>query len=289
MVNELEKDRRQLLEELSKLRKSLDWYKRTYEERSLAAIIYERLFKKRNNLLLPGIIKINKTGTLFSGKILCVIANHNYSKNAGLLRNSLLQYYDTLIIDSGSDSPPKDSLQLENVYYTGLLNKAYSIAIENNYQYLLFICSDVLINRKNTRKMFERLSNIDLSKIGVYSASSKGNSYSFCNNQSSGNLREVPFVEGFMFLCDITILDHLCPIDRQKNLYGWGLDIAKSFYAKEKNKLCVIDDMVEVEHLAGTGYSRETAEVEMTSWISSLNNDSLTSFYRNVLNLIKTK
>ncbi len=283
-----EKERTKFLEELSGLRKSIEWYKQTYEERSLAGIIYDRISKKYGKYIHQPKIKINKTHSLLSGKILCIIANHNYSNNASSLHQLFSNYYDSAIIDSGSDSPPKKSLKLENIYYSGLLNQAYSIAKYKDYKYLLFICSDVEITSDEALKMFNRLSTIDLSKIGLYSPSSTGLSHKFCKKQTSNNLREVPFAEGFIFLCDMEILDHICPIDTKKNLYGWGIDIIQSFYAKEKNKLCVVDDNVEVNHLAGTGYSREIAKIEMLSWIKSLSNESLFTFFENATELVES-
>lgn len=281
-----EQEKNKLLEENITLRKALEWYKNTYEKRSLPGIIYERVFKKLTTFFKQEKVKVNKTRSVLSGKILCTIVNHNYSQNAETLNRVLNPCFDTLIIDSGSDVPPKNSLKLENIYYSALLNKAYSIAKENKYSYLLFLCSDVIVTKNNAVKMFERLSNIDLSKIGLYAPASQGNSYPFCNRKTGDNLREVPFIEGFMFLCDIAILDTLCPINTQLNLYGWGLDLAKAFYAKANNKLCVIDDAIEVEHLAGTGYSRDIAKTEMAIWIKSLNDEKLTVFFENSLNII---
>jgi len=280
-----EEEKNKLLEEISSLKKSIEWYKQTYEERSLAGITYDRISKKFTH---NPKIKINKTHSSLSGKVLCIIANHNYSKNASLLHQLFSNYYDCAILDSGSDSPPKKSLKLKNIYYSGLLNQAYSIAKEENYKYLLFICSDVEVASDEAVKTFNRLSSIDLNKIGVYSPASTGLSHKFCKKQSSSNLREVPFAEGFIFLCDMEILDHICPIDTQKNLYGWGIDIVQSFYAKEKNKLCVVDDNVEVNHLAGTGYSREIAKIEMRSWIMSLGNESLITFFKNATELVES-
>jgi hypothetical protein len=280
------KSKQELEQEIVTLTKSLEWYKNTYEKRSLLSIGLDRIKKKYFNRAAKLRVKIKKTSSSLSGKIICIIVNHNYSNNSTALHNSLSKCFDSLIIDSGSDHPPKNALKLENVYYSGLLNKAYEIAKENNYNYLLFVCSDVLILDKEAEKLFTRLSNTDLNKIGIYSPSSKGLSHNFCKKYEGNGLREVPFVEGFIFLADVSVLDPLCPINTSINQFGWGLDIAKSFFAKQKNKLCVIDDAVEVEHLAGTGYSREMAKTEMKSWINSLKNDELLNFYNNSISTV---
>src|ERR1700722_7680947 len=194
------KSKQDLEQEIVNLTKSLEWYKNTYEKRSLLGIGLDRIKKKYLNRPAKLRVNIKKTSSSLSGKIICVIANHNYSNNSTALHSSLSKYFVSVIVDSGSVNPPKNTLKLENVYNSGLLNKAYEISKDRNYQYLLFICSDVIITAPEALKMFDRLSTIDLGKIGVYSPSSKGLSHHFCKKQPNGNLREVPFTEGFMFL-----------------------------------------------------------------------------------------
>lgn len=299
MQKDKNKDRQELLREISNLKQQLLWYKRTYEERSLLGIIYERLIKKKPNTItkrnirlwtgLKKRIKINKSisNVLLPRRILCVIVNHNHSDNAAKLYDELVNYFDSIIIDSGSDEPPRHSVRLPNIFYSGLLNEAYSIAKNNGYEYLLFICSDVIIKPAEAQKMHERLREIDFTKTGIYSPASKGGGHFFCKKQPTEGLRIVPFVEGFLFLCDLDILDQLCPIDTKENLYGWGLDIAKGFFARANKKVCLVDDNVEVEHLKGTGYSRETAELEMLSWIKTLHNTELALFFEEQLSYIR--
>jgi hypothetical protein len=135
--------------------------------------------------------------------------------------------------------------------------------------------------------MRNSLLQIDFDKVGVYSPSSRGGSHYFCQRQKSNGLRMVPFVEGFIFICDMKILDHFCPVNTERNLYGWGLDIAKGYFSKREGKVCVIDDTVEVEHLPGTGYSRELAEYEMLEWIKTLNEQEILVFFEEQLKLLK--
>jgi hypothetical protein len=298
-TQDIDKEREELLQEISKLKQQLLWYKRTYEERSLLGVIFERLFGKKRSESSP----INrKPRAKFSQKVriykssgsefvplqvLCSIVNHNHSENAVALFNTLMPYFDTVILDSGSGKPPANSVKLSNIYYSGLLNEAHSIAKVKGYKYLLFICSDVIIKAEEADKLYQRLKELDYDRVGVYSPASKGGGHFFCKRSPLDGLRIVPFVEGFIFLCDIKVLDKICPIDTKENLYGWGLDIAKGYFSKKMGKVCLIDDSIEVEHLAGTGYSRETAEYEMLSWVRSLNNDEMVAFFEEQVTSIK--
>lgn len=296
---DLTKDREEMLKEISALKQQLLWYKRTYEQRSLLGIAYERIFGrkksvafKRKRKLWTGFnrkIKINTANgsAPIPRKVLCSIVNHNHSENAISLYDILAQYFDLVLLDSGSTMPPANSVRYPNIYYSGLLNEAYSIAKKNGYEYLLFVCSDVIIKESEARKLYARLNELDYDKVGVYSPASKGGGHFFCKKSSSGGLRVVPFVEGFLFLCDISLLDNFCPINTKENLYGWGLDIAKGFFSKKHGKLCLIDDDIEVEHLEGTGYSRETAEYEMLSWMKSLKDGEMISFFEEQVTSLK--
>lgn len=295
-LNDFEKEKKELLLQIENLKKKLLAYKRAYDNQSLLSILFYKFFNIKIDAFFKGARKFNykiksenltKRRSILSDKILCTIVNHNHNDNALSLYNLHLNYFDSVIMDSGSNNPPKNAVKFNNIYYAALLNNAYLLATKNNYKYLLFICSDVLVSADELYKMYTRLLTLNYNKIGVYSPSSKGFSHSFCKKETECELREVPFVEGFMFLCDVKILGDFCPIDTKENLYGWGLDIAKSFFAKKRNKICVIDDAVEVEHLSGTGYSREIAEYEMLSWLKTLNNEEIICFFEDQINELK--
>jgi len=291
-------EKKKLLEEINNLKQQLLWYRRTYEQRSLFGIISDRIFRKERksfsgkSLFLKRKLhgtKINKTKNpdMLSRSICCAIVNHNYKENSEKLYYTLIKYFDTVIFDSGSANPPEKAIKLPNIYYSGLLNAAYEASRKNGYDYLLFICSDVVIEPEEAAKIYQRLSDLDYNKIALYSPSSTGGDHFFCRRQTADELRTVPFVEGFMFLCDLEILDKFCPINIQENLYGWGLDIAKGYYVKKAEKLSVIDDNVIVHHTPGTGYSRETAEYEMLSWIKSLQDREIIDFFENQMDFIR--
>lgn len=297
-MDNFEEEKKKLHLEISNLQKSILWYQRNYEDKNWFEILCDKFFGYRVSDFLKqrffikkiySIARINRTknNSTISKKILCSIVNHNHNENALNLYELFINYFDSVILDSGSIDAPKNSLKYDNIYYSGLLNEAYFLAKKYKYQYLFFICSDVKVQKNAAEKMNERLLNLNFSKIGVYSPSSIGESHFFCKKKTSDELREVPFVEGFIFICDVKILDQFCPVNTKENLYGWGLDIAKSFFSKKSNKISVIDDNVEVEHMKGTGYSKEIAEYEMLAWAKTLGNNEFVSFFEKQVDYIK--
>ncbi len=292
------KKMKDLSEENYTLKQQLLWYKRTYEDRRLAGIVYDRVLLKMKSFSLQSFvqrrlfkgtkkIRIAKQSEQRVKKILCAVVNHNYNSNAIALFKQLNLFFDTILLDSGSNNPPAEAYKLPNVYYPGLLNEAFSLAESKSYDYLLFVCSDVFISPENTSKLNKRLRELDFDGTGIYSPSSKGGGHFFCKKMEGGQLRKVPFVEGFIFLCDMSILKEICPINTLNNKYGWGLDIAMGYFANEKGQVCVIDDNIEVTHAEGTGYSRELAEAEMYSWVKSLGNEELYLFFEHQINKIR--
>ncbi|OFY85781.1 MAG: hypothetical protein A3F72_21645 [Bacteroidetes bacterium RIFCSPLOWO2_12_FULL_35_15] len=305
--NELRYER----EKINKLEQKLEvkeeeiaWYRRTFLDRKLTGIIKDRILKievPRVDIYKP----LKKTVPLFrkfferekvvnakikteaGKKIMCSIVNYNCNENALKLRSSLSKYFDTVVFDSGSKIKNKKFIQLDNVYYSGLFNNAYEYARSHGYEYVFFICSDVEIKNDQVEIMVNNLNNIDISEIGIYSPSSTGRSHFYCKKQNARGLRVVPFVEGFVFLAHLDVLKNIAPIDLNINKYGWGLDVAKGFFAKKLNKLCVIDDEVTVYHPEGTGYSDEFAEEGMWKWMDTFEDVNFKNFYTKQIDIIR--
>src|ERR1700683_4358973 len=102
-----------LKEEISKLDKSIEWYKATYEKRRFLGIIKTKLSSSRKTKKLDlnplsivslkfdlrGILKLNKK-TKLSDETFCAIVNHNNNGNAKKLYTIFSRYFITQVIDS---------------------------------------------------------------------------------------------------------------------------------------------------------------------------------------------
>ena len=78
-------------------------------------------------------------------KILCCVFNHNDNEKSSAWADRLSPYFDTVILDSGSNpicTHPL-SVTLPNVFYSGLMNKAYELLCERGYRWLMIVTSDI--------------------------------------------------------------------------------------------------------------------------------------------------
>jgi glycosyltransferase involved in cell wall biosynthesis len=293
---------KKLKEEISKLNKSIEWYKQTYQDRSLAGIIKTRLLTEENKSFLryiPSLIggirlRLKRVfhppkNTSLARETFCAIVNYNCNENARKLSETFSPYFTTSVLDSGSAVKDKSFINLPNIYYSGLYNHAYKYALSKGYKYLLFICSDVLVEPLEAEKMFENLSRINLEEVGVYSPSSTGRSHYQCKKANEEGLRIVDFVEGFFFFANIKMLAQFGAIDTRLNLYGWGIDVAKGFYSKKMGLLNLLDDGVTIHHPEETGYSSDKAEKQMMEWFRNLpQGDELIRFHENRVKVIRS-
>lgn len=212
-----------------------------------------------------------------SNKILTCIVNHNVNSNAIILKTMFSNFLETIIIDSKSDSTEEEfDIKLENVGYSGLFNKAYEIALEKKMDGILFICSDVVVKKFQSKQIYEKIININPNEIGVYSPSSKGQSHAHCKKRENG-LRDVVFVEGFMFFAFMDILKEIYPVNLKTNFWGYGIDAHKGLICIEKKKRCVIDDDIEVYHKEGTGYDKNMASIQFIKYMEE--NKNLQNFW----------
>ena len=201
-------------------------------------------------------------------EILVTIVNHNHNENALRLQSLFSRDFRTFVIDSGSDEKDSRFIQLENVYYTGLFNKASEILLSSNKKWILFIASDVEISDDNYWKLTRRLRDYrPFNDIGLYTPSVEGRSHQFLKRQTgSFGFRDINFIEGFMFMAHREIIQKMHPVDIKLNKIGWGLDVMKGFISKQIGKRCVVDDLVEVYHPHAAGYSYEEAVSNCKRW-----------------------
>ena len=203
-----------------------------------------------------------------SKKILTTIVNHNYNAEAVNLKCISSETFDTIIIDSGSEYPPEYfDIKLPNVGYSGLFNQAVKETLEKGYDWLLFICSDVVLKKSDFEKMKNYINELP-ENVGVYSPASSGQSHKHCKPQKTDTIRDVAFVEGFMFAARKEILEKIYPVNVDINKLGHGLDAYKGYLCLKNNMRCVIDDRLTVYHREGTGYDVQEASKQFFNWMS---------------------
>lgn len=222
----------------------------------------------------------NKRNT---NKIIVVIANYDFSENAEFLKDEFQKYLPTIIIDCGSSNPPKSvDMVILNTFYPGLWNASTKFALENDYEWLLFIASDIEI--ADVGRLIPYLSEaINLEGLGVYSPSleiSSRCSFDLQYNRNTSGIRKVGIVEGFCFLSRVSLLKQLYPIPAS-NIYGWGVDISMCNLAYEQDYAVVCDDRIRVKHPkkkeahsidegAALEMSIEMLGAEKLNWVSEI-------------------
>jgi len=213
--------------------------------------------------------------------IITIIVNHNNNDNAINLKNIFSKFGNCFLIDSGSNIILDEfDYTLENVGYSGLFNRSVELFFEKGGDILNFICSDVIINKKEAEKLINTLTNLtEDDNIGVYSPSSSGQSHKHCKNYNSNSLRDVVFVEGFMFAAKKEILEEIYPVDTKINSLGHGLDAYKGFLCLKKHMRCVIDDNVKVFHPPGTGYNTNLASIQFINWMKQASMKDFMKFW----------
>jgi len=219
-----------------------------------------------------------------SKNILVTIVNYNLNDEAINLKNIFKEHFESvLIIDSGSKEQPDDfDIKLENVGYSGLFNRASQEMLEKNYDWLFLICSDIVMKKSDVEKL---KINIDAlpEDVGVYSPSSTGQSHKHCKNRQSGGLRDVLFVEGFLFAASRKIIEQIYPVDVNINKLGHGVDALKGFMCLNNKLRCVIDDSINIFHREGTGYNTNDASNQFLSWMAQPNMGEFSAFWNNYL------
>lgn len=187
--------------------------------------------------------------------ILVSITNYDFSDNADLLKNQFAQKFDTIIIDSSSQKPPKNTdIVIENNYYPGLWNASVNYAIKKKYEWLFFIASDIeFIFPQKIEDSFGTIAEVIKDPtLGAYTASVLKKSrcaFSELICQNTNNIRILDtYIEGFMFLCRTSILDKLYPINYTINKYGYNLDIIMCRIARYMGYKVVVDDRLCVYH-----------------------------------------
>ncbi len=210
-------------------------------------------------------------------KILCCILNHNRNDQAIAWWERLSPHFDTVILDSGSQPPCRHegALNLENVFYSGLMNEAYRLLLERDYRWLMIVTSDIEIDAANMSKLIAGMQETARTvNVGLYQPSCALSLHGRALYQSlchyTGRVRKVNFQEGWFHLVCREILDEVMPIDLSLNRLGWGIDLVFSHFARIRRMLVLVDDRVRVVHPRGSGYNREAAREQMRRWQATI-------------------
>ncbi|MCR4566132.1 MAG: hypothetical protein K5651_08605, partial [Bacteroidales bacterium] len=213
--------------------------------------------------------------TVPSNRVLCCIFNHNENEKAISWSERLSPWFPTLILDSGSQ-PPCDhpsAVQLDNIFYSGLMNEAWRRAREGGYPWVMVLTSDLEISSHQLLRLVKRVERMSwTTNVGLYQPANaeKGSSHWHSRYVWPPRIRRRSFQEGWFHLVRTDLLDKICPIDLSVNKLGWGLDTALSYFSIMENKLILVDSGVTVRHPAGTGYNREEAERQMWEWYKTI-------------------
>lgn len=207
--------------------------------------------------------------------ILCCIFNYNDNANASAWADRLSPYFDTVILDSGSNPRCTHplSIPLDNLFYSGLMNEAYRRGKEGNYSWVMIVTSDLQISANNTAKLIRAMREVAVTKnVGLYQPSTawKGRSLPQSRCHFTGKMRHANFQEGWFHMIRIDLMGKVCPIDVNINRLGWGIDLALSHFARVEKLLVIVDDRIRVVHPGGTGYNRDKAEAQMRAWHATI-------------------
>ena len=210
-----------------------------------------------------------------SSRILCCIFNYNENPKAEGWANRLSPYFHTVILDSGSNPPCKHPLavNLDNIYYSGLMNEAYSRAVQGGYPWVVVLTSDLGISERAARALCHRMDKLSYStNVGLYQPANGIFSKSHSKSKASlfGGIRKTNFQEGWFHMARTDLLGRICPVDLSVNRLGWGLDMGLSYFANHEGRLILVDSDITVSHPSGTGYNRKEANRQMNEWFQTI-------------------
>lgn len=204
--------------------------------------------------------------------ILFCIFNYREAQNAEFLYHEFCDSFECHIIDADSGEKPDacggDTVYLPNVYYSGMMHHAITMAEAGNYPYLFFICSDVHMSHEATSELKHILLSETFEDVGVYCPAHSDDSYTWAAwsySRHSGKRRSVAFAEGMAGMYKREVYKQLEPLDI--NPHGWGLDLVACFYASYWNLKCEIDDRLTMTHPKGDVHKNTLARNEARAYL----------------------
>lgn len=204
--------------------------------------------------------------------IFVCIFNYRGAANAEFLYRELKPSFECHIIDADSGEKPApfdgDTVYLPNVFYSGMMHHAITMAKEGNFPYMFFICSDVLISREALAQLKHYLLYESFDEVGVYCPSHADDSYTWAAwsySRHSGKRREVAFAEGMLGLYARPVYEKLEPLDI--NPHGWGLDLVACYYTRLWGLRVEIDDRLSITHPKGDVHKNTLARNEARAYL----------------------
>lgn len=204
--------------------------------------------------------------------ILFVIFNYHEAANAEFLYRAIRPEFECHIIDADSGEKPDpcggDTVYLPNVYYSGMMHHAITMAKEGHFSYLFFICSDVQMTTEAIDRLKEILLAESFEGVGVYCPSHADDSYTWVAwsySRHSGKRRSVAFAEGMVGMYSQRVYEQLEPLDI--NPHGWGLDLVACFYARHWGMRVEIDDRLSFTHPKGDVHKNTLARNEARAYL----------------------
>lgn len=199
--------------------------------------------------VVPSAENVLSTKPATHESVLVAITNYEFNDNALKLKEFLSASYKTIIIDSSSPGGFEAAdIIIENRRYPGLWDEAVKQAIENDFQWLFFVASDLqfleatLLQECIVEVIRSETINLWTPSIALRSRFS----FKSCASQLSSGMRLCGAAEGFCFLARTSMLAKLYPLPADLQ-YGYGIDIVTALYAHESG-LAVVDDRVIVYH-----------------------------------------
>lgn len=224
-------------------------------------------------------------------QILTVIFNHNCNQGAIGLKQQLGPYFDPILIDSGSQFKEGEEehfdLTFPNIYYNGLINKAYEL-LTANHTHLFIITSDVDI--PNPEMLRDRMMDIlKQPSVGVYAPSVIHTTHNHMHNRKSKGVRRVTFTDGFCYAIPKEFLKDICPIDLAINRIGHATDMYMGYLGMIYKRYAVVDDMMTVDHPKGSGYSSSEARIQRDNWFKTKSKKARFYHYWVTMDWLKNK
>ena len=187
---------------------------------------------------------------MLSDKICVAVANYDFSDNADFISEKFGQHFPTVLIDASSPVPPKTPhLSIANTYYPGLWNAAVAHALDNGFEWLMFVASDLQLGDIDAlcRHAVEATG---YDQIGLYTPSVTPDSrcaFKCMFNRTTAGMRECGVAEGFFFLIRTSILKALYPLGPDR-VYGWNVDVTTCREVYRQERIVVADDRIMIHH-----------------------------------------